>query len=256
MSKSVKLHLILLPLIISSIYIGDTNAQNVLPGQWSLSIAAGYNIPVSFGMRGTRAQFITDAEHDYNTRRYPFGDDHAISGSIGGDLSYRFPNSALSAVASDRLISSYVDNGFPRNTTFYEGASMIVNTFGLGAEYSLGTPAEPLNTFGRGSLLISTILGSVEYYNSQTDLTPAVRFGTSVAIGERWNTSFAPLALEAAVDYTHANLIGKSYSAPSVSPPAYLKERALNDASNPSDPKDSPRAISYVGFELALRLWF
>jgi hypothetical protein len=233
-----------------------STAQPLLPGQWSLSLGLGYDLPASSGMNGTRDAFESDIRRDYNNRSYPFGDDRALSGSFGGDLAYRFPNSSWSALASDRVFLSYVDNGFAPNTAFSENASMFVNAFGLGAEYTLGTPSDRFNTFARGSLILSTIFGEVNYFTERTELTPASRGGVDLMLGERWNMPFAPLALEASVDYLNANLIGKSYEAPSVSPPNTLRERALNDGANPNDPGDSPRTIAYIGFQLVARLWF
>ncbi len=231
-------------------------AQPKLPGQWSLIVDGGLSIPASSSMRGTATEFQSDLQKDYNSKRYPFGDDRALSMNWGAALSYRFPASPWSIVGVQHLYVSYVDNGFAYNTAFSQNANLVDYVSSLGAEYTLGEPSETFNVFGRLGIALSFFSGEVNYFDYRTSLTPTFRGGLDIAAGGRWNMSFAPLALELSASYLNANLIGKSYEPPAAKPPTTLRERALNDAANPNDPTDESRTIAYFSIGLGLRVWF
>jgi hypothetical protein len=232
------------------------HAQPKLPGQWSLSFEGGFSLPASSAMRGTADEFRADLQKDYTNRRYPFGDKRSLTGAFGGMLSYRFPKSEWSAYGANHFYFSYTDNGFPYNSSLGQSASLFVSATSFGAEYTIGEASEPLNAFARAALALSLIGGQVNYFDYKTEIPAVFRGGIDVGVGGRWNWSFAPLALEGAVSYLNANLIGKNYEAPVASPPSTLRERALNDAANPNDPNDNTRMIAYLSFQLGLRLWF
>jgi hypothetical protein len=231
-------------------------AQPKLPGEWSLEGDLGYTIPVSSGMRGTSTQFQQDIQKNYNNKTYPFGDSRALSFIGSTILSYRFPASSWSAYGAIYGITSGVDNGFAQNTILSENADLFDLAYVLGTEYTLGDPSERLNAFARIGLALSWFSGDVNYFGNHVALTPAYRGGIDLGIGGRWNWAFAPLALEVSVSYLDANVVGKSYQAPSTAPPNQLLERSLNDGKNPNDPNDVSRTISYLSFRLGGRVWF
>jgi hypothetical protein len=231
-------------------------AQPKLPGQWSVIVDGGLSLPASSSMNGTAAEFQSDLQKDYNSKRYPFGDERALSMNWGAALSYRFPTSSWSIIGVQHIYVSYVDNGFAYNSTFAQNASLVDYVSSLGAEYTIGESSETFNAFGRLGLALSFFSGEVNYFDYRTSLTPTFRGGVDIGVGGRWNMSFAPLALELSASYLNANLIGKSYETPATKPPTTLRERALNDGVNTNDPTDESRTIAYLSFGIGLRVWF
>lgn len=231
-------------------------AQPRLSGQWSLSFDFGYSLPASAGMNGTSSEFQQQVQSNYNNKSYPFGDKRAISTITSAMLSYRFPASAWSIYGAEYGFVSTVDNGFAKYGFLSENAELDNIATVLGAEYTLGEPSERLNAFARLGLGFSLLTGYVNYSSSHVDLDATLRGGIDCGIGGRWNWSFAPVAVEVSVSYYNSNIVGKSYQAPSATPPAQILDRSLNDGKNPNDPNDVSRTIAYLSFRLGGKIWF
>jgi len=230
-------------------------------------VDAGGDIPASSSMRGTLYGFEQDFANGYNNHQYPFGDGRSFAANFGGHLAYRFRSekspgeytyshwSAFIGVqgtffsVSDPAVFSNSDNN---------SFSILIATWTLGAEYTLGDPSDLFNAFGRVGLDANLISGSILYnYYFSTAITDAFRFGYEAEIGGRYNIPATPLAIEASVDYTDANLLGKNYVAPAtLNNSNILRERALNDGANPNDPSDQSRTINDLSFRLGGRIWF
>jgi hypothetical protein len=224
-------------------------------GVWSLALNAGYTIPVTSGMRGTATEFQRDVREDYSPSRYPYGDDRALAFSSGGQMAFRLPGSAVSALAGVQRTTFFVDDETG------DEARMALWTFMLGIEYSLGTYDEAFNGFGRVGVNSSVIDGNVVYrffppFSFTTEITPAVRIGFESELGARYNIAGLPLSVEASVHYAHANLIGMSFEDPGMRPPQTLEEVALNDGANPEDPGDVARSIGFVALRATARVRF
>lgn len=222
---------------------------------WSLALNAGYVIPVTDGMLGTSTEFRGDVSQDYSPRRYPYGDDRTASFSAGGQVAYRLPGSAISALGGLQRTTFFVDDEIGNE------ARMALWTMMLGAEYSLGTFADGLNPFVRAGVNGSIIDGSVVYryfppFGFTTEITPAVRIGIESELGLRANLQTIPISFEGSLHYTHANLLGRSYEDPGKRPPQTLEETALNDGANPDDAGDASRAIGFLAVRATARVRF
>ncbi|HET7153439.1 MAG TPA: hypothetical protein VFJ29_06705, partial [Candidatus Kapabacteria bacterium] len=121
----------------------------------------------------------------------------------------------------------------------------------IGGEYTLGRYTDLFNAFARVGVNGNVIHGSVDLGTEMNTLVYSeFRLGAEGEIGGRLNFAGTPLAAEIGLDYTNANLIGKSYSAPGAQPPYPLHSRTLNDGANPNDPNDQSRTIDFLSLRI------
>jgi opacity protein-like surface antigen len=216
---------------------------------WSIVLEGGYASGVSASMRGTNDQVQVDLEKDYNNSTYPFGDPNAWGDGFGIRGEYRFlPNNI-------GIYAALHSTSFITSDAFSDSGVMFINTASIGAKYSLDlSPA--IDVFGRVGINGSFLGGHLAYTYGDVDLTtPNTRFGFELGLGADWNP-WSILLIQAFVDYSDVNLLGKSYTAPATSPPNFLWSRALNDGANPNNPNDKPRTIDYLLSGIALGVRF
>jgi|GEM_PF-4173855 len=246
----------------------DAAAQiATLDGAWSffLNISSGY--PISPSMRANGEEMALDILGDtaYTTMRYPFGDPSTTGYGWGGDLAYRFPGSAISAMAGLGLTT------FIAHDAGGQQARMSIRTFSLAGEYALGGTADRWNTFVRAGVNLSLIGGDIRYVDTirldaplslripvdiRTEVPTATRLGIQAEFGGRINLSGWPLSVEASAIYTNANLIGRSYTPARRGGNVGLAERGLNDGADPDNPSDQSRTIDFLALRGGIRLWF
>lgn len=229
-------------------------------GQWSFAPRGGYCIPLSYGMTADPNELLPDLANDFEARRFPFHDRFSNSWGYGAELGYRFPFSPFSAVAGFQHSVSTADitahHGYIPQFT-----SLSAYTALFGAECTLGSLENAFNLFAQAGIALSLIGGYVDPY-PQLDIPYALRGGLGAAVGARVNLGFLPVSLEARTDYLYANLVGKSFEAPSARPDTgYVVtfqrvRRALNDGKNPNDPGDPGREITYATFQFGVRVLF
>ncbi|HZV13217.1 MAG TPA: hypothetical protein VFA55_08375, partial [Candidatus Kapabacteria bacterium] len=139
-------------------------------------------------------------------------------------------------------------------SAFFSGntkAYMALLSGGVGGEYTMGRRTDIFNAFARAGINGNVIHGSVDLGTEMnTVVYSEFRLGAEGEIGGRLNFSGTPLAVELGLDYTNANLTGKSYAAPTVQPPYPLSSRTLNDGANPNDPNDQSRTIDFVSLRI------
>jgi hypothetical protein len=245
--RSLHLSLLLFVLIATA---SSAQTDRPMPAQWSIRIDAGYNIPVSSTMRATGAEFKEEARNDYAPSRYPFGDSRARSFRAGGEIAYRFEESGMGAYGAFGRTNFFVDDD--------EGneAQIWVWSGTLGGEYSIGTFEDRVSGYGRLGLNASMIGGRVYYHFFTTDIESAMRLGFEAETGARLNVGVIPLSIEAAVNYTNANLVGKTFQMPTSKPGGFLEVVGPNDGTDPNDAGDGSRTIDFATLRLGLRWRF
>ena len=224
----------------------------------SLLLDVGFHNPVSAAMNGTAEEFYREVSQDNSPSRYPFGDGDARKFLAGGHLAYRFPESPISLFAGVQrsIFIGYGTNGGQ--------AKLRLWTVTLGGEYSFGDALDRWNGFGRGGINGSLFDGRIihpgdppfhSWIPGPTTLVDrAVRYGNEAEAGARYNLKFSPVSIEASVNYTNANLIGKEYQAPQASRLEWSSTTSLNDGADPLDPADRPRTIDYVTLRVGVRI--
>ncbi len=230
--------------------------QPQLPGKWSIMLGGnvGLNTAVSDDMQATRSEFEQDVINDYTYQKLPFANSQTSNLNFTGQLAYRFKGSALSAFFNYEMTFFYNSNDAIAQSK--EEASMLIQSFMPGVEYTLGKPAQLWNCFGRLGLAVNTIVGSMNYEGTEIDIQPAVRLGFMSELGGRVNIPATPLAVEAAVGYQNANLIGKRYNEVEVNLFGISERPHLNDGKNPDVEGDENKTIDYLSIRFGLRMWF
>lgn len=232
----------------------DTSSP-VAKRRWSINAWANMNIPVSASMRGSIADFRADISRDYNNKSYPFRlDDMQYAAGWGVRTFYGLTENT-------NLYLGFSGNFFNTlSTASRDEAFLAIWSFQIGAEYSLFPRTSVFNVFGRADVAANWLGGFTDYDFFfgvfRTKVPRTGRIGIDAETGVRFLIPGTAVALEASTCYTNANLLGKSYTKPSVSPPTALHERELNDAKNPDDPNDAPRTIDFLQLKLGARIWF
>ncbi|MDP4237664.1 MAG: hypothetical protein Q8919_14570, partial [Bacteroidota bacterium] len=139
--------------------------------------------------------------------------------------------------------------------------TMSIGTATAGLEYTFGQLYQHWNFFGRFGLNSSIIVGNyrsggANRFTDTTLLTNGLRFGFEAEIGERYNFSRSRFGVEASLNYSNINLIGKTYSVPVLQQGfSRIAVGSINDGKNPNDSADSPRVIDYLSFRVGARIY-
>ena len=158
---------------------------------------------------------------------------------------------------SDDAIVPVTTNGGVLNSKFISSLSIV--TAGIGAEYTL-LPTPIVNPYVSGNLTMNFISGNAKYDNNiipASKLNSSDRIGMALGIGTLTEFPAFPVSFDLEAKYNFANLIGKTFDNMGYSFSGFggIPQTAtynLNDAKNPSDPKDHNRSINYLTVVLSV----
>ncbi len=236
-------------------------AQDDAPhGQWSFAAFSGINISISSAMHGTIEDYHSAIENGTTATQYPFGGNHTHSIPVQGQIAYRYAKSPMSIYLA--ASASSFNTGFGFRYSPSGRYTMTIGTTTAGLEYTLGQLYQHWNFFGRLGLNSSLIVGNYRIRNQDRFMDVALsnngtRYGIEMEIGERYNISRSPIGIEASLNYTNVNLIGKSYTDPALNQGLFSRGSGdINDGKNPNDPNDNARVIDYLSLRVGARIYF
>ncbi len=229
------------------------NAQSEAPSELSVILNYGQSVPVAYGMNGTATDFFRYWPYDPNATRYPFGEPTTRQFSIGLRSTYRFAESPWSLMVGVHRTSFAID-------TKDEGETwMGIWAYSAGGEWTMGRSVTTWNVFSRAALVGTRIDGAVVSHGAsrQTIEIPAeLRLGYEGELGIRYNLRNSPVSLEASINYTNANAIGRTFVRKPFDPIEVLRRLDLNDAPNPDNPDDPGRTIDYLTVQGGVKVRF
>jgi len=214
---------------------------------FTIELQGAYASGFSGSMRGTNAEFVREVQAGADYAKYPFGDPSTFGLQFGLEAAYRFRNSQFG------LYSALHATGFesldkPTDSQFGDTAFLAMVTLGIGGEYYYDITSS-VDFRGRLGVNFSRIGGNVDIGGSQITAPNTSRLGFEIGANLDWKpVSFLVFTLQAG--YTNANLIGKSYTAPT-DIGLFLGNHELNDGANPSNPSDNPKTIDFLTLGVA-----
>jgi hypothetical protein len=234
-------------------------------GIWSAGIFTTFQSSVSSSMHGDIAQYESSLAGSTTPAQYPFGGNKAYSIGFGLQVDYRFVRSPYSLYLGGYGLGFNAGNGF-RNAPG-ERFTMTILSANCGIEYTFGQTYQHWNFYGRFGLVPSIITSSNRlgggrntffFSDSLRSNTVDSRLGMEIELGERYHFSRMPFGIEASINYTNVNLIGKSYTKPNYSSGALFASpnNSINDGKNPNDPNDNARVIDYFQVRIGGRYYF
>ncbi len=244
-------------------FAGLVSAQEKPTGVWSVAISSGFNYSVSSSMHGDIGQYEEALKSVTTSAQYPFALNRSFGGGLGANAEYRFAKSPLSLYVGAYGSSFNAGNGF-RNSSGGR-FTMTILSLAAGIEYTFGQTYQTWNFYGRIGIVPTTINtsnrtgnGNRFSFDSLRINATEARTGLEIEVGERYHFHRLPFGIEASVNYTNANLIGKSYSAPVYQTGFFGRGQngSINDGKNPNDTSDNPRTIDYLSLRVGVRFYF
>ena len=240
-------------------------AQDEIPhGSWSVAAFGGINYSVASSMHGSIEDYTSAIGNGTTASRYPFGSNHAHSLPLLVQLSYRYAKSPFGLFIG---ASGSAFNAGSRYR-FSEGGryTLTIGSADAGVEYTFGQLYQHWNFFGRFGIISSVIntffrerQGTFSYDDFTVSGTGS-RFGLEIEIGERYNIIRSTFGIEASLNYTNINMIGKSYTKPVIDQGFYFggggNSGDINDGKNPDDANDNARVIDYLSLRVGARYYF
>jgi hypothetical protein len=229
--------------------------------KWSVAVFSGFDYSPTASMNGSIEDYQTAIRNGTTASQYPFGGYKAYSIGFEAQLAYRYPKSPLSLYFNGYGSSFNAGYGFRFSPSGRYTLTVASGTAGI--EYTFGQLYQHWNFFGRFGINSNIIASSFRMngqnrFNDTTLNGIGQRFGFEIEVGERYNISRLPFGIEASINYSNVNLIGKSYTAPVFSQGLFGRGNAgdINDGKNPSDANDNARVIDYFSFRLGARYYF
>jgi hypothetical protein len=236
-------------------------AQDSRPGGWSIAISTGGQYSLSSSMHGDIAQYEAALSNGTAPAQYPFAANRAFGLGFGAQLEYRIQGSPLSLYAGGYGMSFNAGSGF-RNSTTGRFTMTIFSTTG-GLQYTFGQTYQRWNFYGRIGFAPTVIAssnrsgnGNRSFFDSLRLNTVDSRVGMEIEIGERYHFPRLPIGIEASINYTNANLFGKSYTDPATFGALFGAGDSINDGKNPNDPTDNARTIDFLSIRFGARIYF
>lgn len=244
--------------------VSPARCQEDIPhAQWSFAALGGINYSVASSMHGSIEDYRAAMQNGTTAFQYPFGSNHAHSIPVQAQIAYRYAKSPFSLYLTAAGSAFNAGNGFRFSTS--GRYTLSVGTGTIGIEYTFGQLYQHWNFFGRFGINSNIINGSYRSGGQNRFLdtmfnSSGQRYGCEVEIGERYNISRSPIGIEASLNYTNVNLIGKSYTTPVLSQGGLFgggrNSGDINDGKNPNDASDNARVIDYLSFRLGARYYF
>jgi hypothetical protein len=239
---------------------GQIEEVNAPHGEWSAALFSGFDYSLSSSMHGSIQNYQTAIRNSTTASQFPFGGTRPFGIGYEVQVAYRYARSPLSLYFTGDGSDYNAGYGFRFSPGGRFTMTIISGTAGL--EYTFGQLYQHWNFFGRFGINSNVISSSFRTggQNRFSDTTVngiGQRFGFELELGERYNFSRLPFGIEASINYTNVNLIGKTYTAPVIGQGFFSRGSGdINDGKNPNDPNDNSRIIDYLSFRLGVRYYF